>query len=178
MDGADRSRLHADFARLADGDRSAFSPVFRALWPPVRALCARTLGGDSDADDAAQEALRTLFLRAGEYDGQGSVLAWAMAIAAWQCRTLLRRRQRARAVPLSAAERHADAGASPEAAVIAADLQRAALEILGQLSPEDRQILEAACSAEGDGARSALFRKRKQRALERLQRAWRQWHGK
>ena len=91
VDSADLNRL---MARLADGDRSAFPPVFRELWPRLRALCASLLKHRDDAEDAAQRAMEEGLTRAADYDPERPALAWALSIAAWECRTLARWRQR------------------------------------------------------------------------------------
>src|SRR5437016_4727352 len=53
----DLAQLDQQMALLADGDRSAIEPLFRALWSLVHAYCQRALGAGADADDAAQQAL-------------------------------------------------------------------------------------------------------------------------
>ena len=42
-------------------------------------------------------------------------IAWALTIAAWECRTLRRQRQRSRAIPLEQARDLSGAAESPEA---------------------------------------------------------------
>jgi hypothetical protein len=49
-------------------------------------------------------------------------------------------------------------------------------ELVGTLSPDDRETLRDVL-AEHEEGRGAAFRKRKQRALERLREAWRLMHG-
>ncbi|HEX6275868.1 MAG TPA: sigma factor, partial [Polyangiaceae bacterium] len=85
-------------ARLAEGDRSAFSPVFTRLWPRTLRFCQSLLKSEADASDAAQEAMQKIFERAGDYDASRPAVPWALAIAAWECRTLQRKRQRRREV--------------------------------------------------------------------------------
>src|SRR5260370_788744 len=81
--------------RLAEGDRTAFRPVFALVWPQVRAFAAR-LVGPADGEDAAQAALLKIFSRASEYDRARDALPWVLGIAAWECRTLRRRWERRR----------------------------------------------------------------------------------
>jgi DNA-directed RNA polymerase specialized sigma24 family protein len=90
--------LDALMARLAEGDRSAFSPVFERLWPPALRLCANMLKNDADAADAAQHAMEKILVRASDYDPSRPALPWALAIASWECRTILRRRFRRREI--------------------------------------------------------------------------------
>jgi RNA polymerase sigma-70 factor (ECF subfamily) len=174
-----RTELDRWMTRLADGDRKAFDPVFEALWPVVRAFCARAVG-TGDAEDAAQAALVRVFARAGEYDPARPALPWALAIAAWECRTVRRRHERRREEPLVVVADGALATAvahipSPEEAAIDADLRAAALAALGTLRPLDIETITAAWS--GSEARGAKLRKRLSRALHRLRVAWRSRHG-
>jgi RNA polymerase sigma-70 factor (ECF subfamily) len=93
------SDLDTPIARLAEGDRSAFTPAFRLLWPRMRDLCRSLLKNEADAADAAQQALEKVLTRSAEYDRSRPALPWALAIAAWECRTLLRKRSRRRELP-------------------------------------------------------------------------------
>jgi len=111
-------RLDEQMALLAEGDRSAIEPLFRALWPLVHECCERALGKGPDADDAAQQATEKMFVEAVRYDRTLPVVPWALAIAAWECRTVQRRRQRARTVPLEMAGDVRALDASPEEAAI------------------------------------------------------------
>lgn len=162
-------------ARLADGDRSAFAPAFRLLWPPALRLCRSMLKNDADAADAAQQAMEKVLQRASEYDRQRAALPWALAIAAWECRTILRKSSRRREV---------SAELAPERVVEGADadfehhqlLQNVSL-IVGELSANDRETLLAAFREESDVAMSATFRKRRERALKRLKAAFRSLYG-
>src|SRR6187549_2229779 len=88
--------LDAALARVADGDRSAFAEVFAALHGPIERLCRSMLKSDADAADASQEALCKILERASDYDRSRAALPWALAIAAWECRTILRKRMRRR----------------------------------------------------------------------------------
>lgn len=169
--------LDADMRRLAEGDRGAFTAVFGALLPVLRAYCNRVLRDEADADDAAQEALVKVFEQLERYDPGRPAVAWALAIGAFQCRTVLRRRGRARTSPL---EQHAEAsrvegeGPSPEEAAVRRELVTAARQVLESLGEHDRQTLEVAFGeALDEGAHGPTFRKRKERALARLRTAWR-----
>lgn len=101
MNAVQQEELRALLVRLADGDRSVFSTVFRLLWAPTERLCRSMLASDADAADAAQEAMAKVLARVSEYDAARPPLPWALAIAAWECRTLRRKRQRRREAPES-----------------------------------------------------------------------------
>ena len=115
-----------------------------------------------------------VFSRASEYDPERDALAWALGIAAWECRTLRRKRERRREDGVPPPDRP-DPGESPEEAVIARDLSAAAEAVLGTLRPIDIETITAA--AAGSGLRGAMFRKRLSRALGRLRIAWKARHG-
>ena len=51
-------------------------------------LCKSLLKNEADAADAAQEAMQKVFTRAHQYDPTRHALPWALAIAAWECRTV------------------------------------------------------------------------------------------
>lgn len=159
-------------ARLAEGDRSAFTPCFRALWPRVHGLCVTLLGHPQDADDAAQQAMEKVLTRAAEYDPGRPALPWALGIAAWECRTLRRRKLRRR----EASEEILHDAASeldPDAELARGELGRLLHGAMGELSESDRDTLVRSYFQEAEGALSPTIRKRKQRALERLRLAFR-----
>ena len=169
------AELDVLMARLADGDRAAFTPVFRALWAPTVRFCRTMTNNEADAADAAQMAMQKILERANEYEPKRAAMPWALAIAGWECRTLARKRSRRRETP---------EGEGPEPALESAeevleqrDLVRAALDALGKLSPEDQEALIATFTEEAASVGGATLRKRRQRALERLKNAFRRLYG-
>lgn len=161
---------HADLDRwmalLADGHRAVFDRVFELLWVPVYRFCQKLLKNDADAADAAQEALQKILFRASEYDKTRAALPWALAIAGWECRTILRKRGRRREVSDDHVPEHA--GSPLEAEVVERDLVAAALSVVSELSPTDREVLLATFWDESASVSGATLRKRRERALERL----------
>ncbi|HWB77478.1 MAG TPA: hypothetical protein VG755_21070, partial [Nannocystaceae bacterium] len=110
---------------------------------------------------------------AHEYEPGRDALAWALGIAAWECRTILRTRSRRRddgALP----ERRDDAP-DPEAAMIERELLGAIEAAVGTLSTDDRVALGFG-EAEA-GVAAATLRKRRQRALVRLREVWSRLYG-
>ena len=176
MDPAKREQLQLAMTALAAGDRSAFRPVFAGLWPLVLRLCQRILRDPDVAQDAAQAALMKLFLHATEFHADGDAVAWALSFAAFECRTArnrcLRRREENDEIELLAI---AGGGPSPEDTSVEADLRSAALEVIGSLGPHDAETIHLVLA--GDRPSSPAFRKRLQRAVERLRTAWRHTHG-
>lgn len=169
MTGDERKQLSDLLARLADGDRDAFAPMFSRLWPLVRSFAGRVVSGHPDADDAAQRALLAVFSRATEYDPKRDALAWVLGIARWECRTLMRAASRRRESPLRGDE-HRDLP-SPEDALLDAELRTMFADHLAELSSADRAAL--GLERPDPELPPATLRKRKQRALARLRESWR-----
>jgi RNA polymerase sigma factor (sigma-70 family) len=168
----ERAQLSRLMARLADGDRAAFRPAFALLWPLLRAFAGRYVG-TADAEDAAQSALLAVFSRASELDRDRDAASWALGIAAWECKTLRRKRQRRREEHRAPPDRESPQQ-SPEEALSERDLQEAVQQTIGSLRPLDAETLLALAAGTASGA---TFRKRVSRALARFRIAWRARHG-
>ena len=175
MDGAARAELHQCMVRLADGDRSAFSPVYQALWPVLRAFVGRQLPMP-ESEDAAQEALLKVFARASDFDPERDALTWVLGIAAFEVRTARKRSLRRREDLVPQAPPNSDVP-SAEQAIIDRDLEAALLDALGALRPSDVETIQAVLSGRSPPIPRATFRKRVERALNRLKLAWRARHG-
>src|SRR5439155_4332328 len=133
LDDDQRRELQDLMARLADGDRAAFPPAFALLWPVTRSFARSFLRDEGGAEDAAQQALVRVFLRAAEFDASRPALPWVLGVVANECRTLRRKAQRRREGPLEEADARPDPGASPEESATGRDLERAALAALDGL---------------------------------------------
>jgi RNA polymerase sigma factor (sigma-70 family) len=171
----ERQRIRAWLVAVADGDRTAFDPLFAALWPVVTAYCARLVADRVLAEDVAQEVLARIFTRAGEYDPERDALSWVLGVATWQCRTA--RRQRARRGE-TALDARSDAAIDAEHE--RRDLIRAAVAAVAALPDADAATIAAAVLDDDDaraGLAPATFRKRLERALARLRMTWRSRHG-
>jgi len=177
VDQAERQRLNQDLARLADGDREAFHPVFVRLRPLLARFAARHLPADA-AEDVAQEALLRVFSRLSEFDPARDALSWAFGIAAWEIRSARQRERRRREEPATAlADRPAD-GPGPEQSAISSDLAAAMDAALAELEPGVADTLwHYAIGTRPSGVAPAAFRKRVERGLARLREAWRGKHG-
>jgi RNA polymerase sigma-70 factor (ECF subfamily) len=175
MDGRARRELTESMIRLADGDRTAFHPIFETLWPLLSRFSERMLSNTADAEDAAQQALLKIFARASEFDPTREALPWALAIAANECRTARKRVLRSREV--HAVEDRAIAG-DFEQDLIERELAVALDSVIEELRPEDRAtLLDVLNETRPSSLGAATFRKRVQRAIERLRAAWRAKHG-
>lgn len=161
----DPNTLGSLMARLAQGERAAFAPVFRILWGPLLGFCLSLVRNEADASDAAQEAMKKILERASEYDIARPAMPWAMAIASWECRTLTRRSARRREGKVRP---HELAGEQTEEAIVRRNLAAAAVHALGELSENDREALTATFWEEALTFSGATLRKRRARALDRL----------
>ena len=160
---------------LAAGERSEFRHVYEALSPILRRFCEQMLADADQAKDAAQAAMAKLFFHASDFDPERDATSWALGFASFECLSARNRRARRReASDEGLAELHA-AGPTPEESSIERELREAAIEALGQLRPTDVETIRAALAGERPAA--AAFRKRLQRALERLRVVWRSKHG-
>lgn len=174
MDESARAALQQGMARLAEGDRSAFEPVFSVLWPILRRFATRALPLAAEADDAAQSALLKIFARAAEFDSRRDALSWAVGIVAYECRTFRKSRSRRREQAMTGIPDRAD-WRTPEDHAVEQNLVAAATEVLGALRVQDAETLLAA--ARGEREASATFRKRLERAIARFRNQWRARHG-
>jgi len=184
MDEQQKAQLQSWMIRLADGDRSAFEPLFEALQPLLERFARRSLGrtgaGADDAKDVAQEALLRVFARAHEFDRKRDALNWILGITAYECKTHRKRRQRSREEGAEDAyfESKASSEADPEEDLMTRDLLAAAQEVLGTLREKDSATIRAALLGTGrPTVAPATFRKRLQRAVHRLRLAWEMKHG-
>jgi RNA polymerase sigma factor (sigma-70 family) len=180
MERPQRLAIQHAMQRLADGDRSAFDPLFAALWPLLSAFCRRATGSPADGDDAAQEALVKVFARASSFDQERDAVTWALAIAAWECRTVRRRATRRREQQIDATRDPASTDPRADEMILSRQLAAAAGEALGALAPQDAATILASLGGDPDTrppVPPATFRKRLERALVRLRAAWRARHG-
>ncbi|HLV64400.1 MAG TPA: sigma factor [Polyangiaceae bacterium] len=173
---ASRHELDVLMARLAAGDRAVFGRVFDLLFPSVQRLCLGLLKNEADAADALQDAMQKIFERASQYDPERPAMPWALAIAAWECRTHARRRMRRREVSEEAGF-EPPVTFDPEEGHVRRDLVEAALAALGELSETDRETLVATYWEEAAPVSGATLRKRRERALARLRGAFRRLYG-
>ncbi len=163
------AELDAWMDRLAEGDRSAFDPLFAELRPRAVRLARLRLGsrfGDAVAEDAAQAALLRVFSRASEFQRGRPVLPWFYAIASNEIRAIERR-----ARPNEIAEEEEKiSDANPEIQLCARELQRAIDRAIEDLDEDSAAVILAVLdrAPRPTGVAPATFRKRVSRAYARL----------
>jgi RNA polymerase sigma-70 factor, ECF subfamily len=176
-----RAEVQGLLIRLADGDRSAFDPLFALVWPLLSRFTERALKGRADAQDAAQQALLKVFWRVSEFDRRQDGLSWIFGVTAFECRTARRKHQRRREEPLPGGEwmKARGDGSDGEEALIRQDLVAAAEEVLSGLAPGDVEAIRVAIRGEQRpaGLAAPAFRKRLERAFRRLRLAWSTKYG-
>jgi RNA polymerase sigma factor (sigma-70 family) len=156
-------------SRLSRGDREAFDPLFRALYPRAVRLAFVHLPADQAAD-AAQVILMKVFARASEFEAGKPVLPWFYGVAANEIQTM--RRQRAAHQKRTADEQAADSIPSredPERSLLERELRRSLDLAIASLDAESAQAI--ACMLDEDirpAIEASAFRKRVSRAYARL----------
>jgi len=156
-------------ARLSSGDRAAFDPLFRALYPRAVRF-ARSKLPEDQAADAAQRVLMKVFARASQFEPGRPALPWFYAVAGNELRTL--ERQAAQGRRRQVAADHADAVAAPddpERLLLDRELHAALDRAVAELDDESADaILAMLGEARRPGLAPATFRKRVSRAYARL----------
>ena len=178
MDEVTRSQLNRSMAELADGERRAFDPVYRTLWPVLVRFVAVISGDRMIAEDMAQQAMLKILARVSTFDHSGDAVAWSMTIAINEYRSYRRKfgnRATTQGEWTLAEPTDDDA---PEAIAIRDNLRDAARAVMGQLRPQDLEVVVAAMY---EGQRPPLaataFRKRLQRALANSRVIWKKYYG-
>jgi len=176
MNGPQRRSINDAMVRLAQGDRAAFDAVFSGLWPGLLTFVRGAMPGHPDAEDLAQQTLLRIFFRISEFDVTRDGVAWAFGIAIYEVKTLRRKRFRRREVSAASAGEAAGTDRTPEDMLIESDLHRALRLSLGDLTDADRTVLRPDAAAP-DTVSATAWRKRRQRAVDRLRAIWRSRHA-
>jgi RNA polymerase sigma factor (sigma-70 family) len=167
VEARSEAELDALMARLAEGDRSAFDALFRALHPRALRL-ARARLDTASAGDVAQDALLKVFARASDFTPGRAVLPWFYAVVANEVRSHRRRHQRSvAAAPETFAELRAPVDL--EAELLQRELARALELAVEQLDGDAAEAIHAVLErGERPRIEPLAFRKRVSRAYARL----------
>lgn len=80
-------------AQAKQGDRQAFSTLLTPYRDRLFAVCLRTTGNRSDAEDALQDAMIAIWQHLPKFRGEASISTWAFRIATNAALALLRKRR-------------------------------------------------------------------------------------
>lgn len=138
------SDIEAMIARVAVGDRAAFSALYDATSAKLFGVCLRILRDRGEAEDALQDVFVRIWQKADSYAANGySPMTWLITLA----RNLAIDRLRARKLPadnIDDVPDLKDSAPSPEAAAIAASERGRIAACLGELDAERAQAIRGA----------------------------------
>ena len=140
MDGGDNTDLAITLAAVATGDRRAFASLYRAASPVLLGVALRVLRRRDAAEDVLQEALITIWDKAGLYaPDRGSPMTWMAMIVRNRAIDRIRKENRRPEDSLASEDEIADVSV-PERTVFdgdASDVHRC----LGRLAAEPRRAI-------------------------------------
>ena len=141
---ATREDLEQWLARVAMGDRAAFSSLYDATSAKLFGVCLRILKNRAGAEDALQETFMKVWRFAGSYTANGvSPMTWLITIARNTAVDRLRRHRDTQDVaPL--ADRLSDPAPSPEASAIARSEAARIAECLDELETDRARAVRGA----------------------------------
>ncbi len=127
-----------------EGSREAFAGLFRLFAPRLEGYC-RKLGADPPmAQELTQETMLAVWRKAATFDpASGSATGWIFAVARNRYIDRVRRELRPEPDPSDPALAGADAH-TPEAVVSAAQQGRVLADALGNLPPDQSEVLRLA----------------------------------
>jgi RNA polymerase sigma factor (sigma-70 family) len=142
-DGADRELV----SRVVAGDEEAFREIFRRYGSVAKALALRVIRQPFLAEEIVQEAFLSLWRSPQSYRAErGSVRGWLMSTVHHRAVDFIRREeaQRRRAEEVDPTDATVEADIGEVFVQEAADQERrvAAVNALGELPAEQRQVLE------------------------------------
>jgi RNA polymerase sigma-70 factor (ECF subfamily) len=130
-------------ARIARGDRAALAALYEALGGQALAVALRVLASRSDAEEVLQDAFVEVWTRAASFDpDRGGARAWVLAIARNRAIDRLRRRGAVARMVSGAANEPPSTGTTPLELVEQRQAREKIQTALGELTPEQRQVLE------------------------------------
>lgn len=132
-------------AAIAQGDRTAFKQLYRAKYAAMVAFAGALLGGDrAGGEDAVDEAFLDIWRSAASFTGAGSADGWVRRIVRNKVIDQLRKRREVLSDDpwlVSGAGALDAPGASPFDAASAAGEAQSLRLALGELSPDQREVV-------------------------------------
>ena len=127
--------------RIARADRGALRLLFERYHVPIHRFIQRRVEREMIAEELTNEVFLEAWRQAGRFRGRASVATWLYAIARNKACGALRRKGE---WPLEETRerRVADSGDTPEVVAQKADKARWLRRAVGQLSPEQREVID------------------------------------
>lgn len=139
-----RSDIETMIARVALGDRAAFSSLYDATSAKLFGVCLRILNDRAEAEDALQDAFVRIWQKADTYAVNGySPMTWLITLT----RNLAIDRLRARkgtTVDIDDVHDLRDSGPTPEAAAVASSERAQIDDCLDELEPDRAEAVRGA----------------------------------
>jgi RNA polymerase sigma-70 factor (ECF subfamily) len=156
-------------ARIADGDRGAFTSLMRRHGRRVRGLALAFSGREADADDVAQEVFILLWRRPQAWRPGGAAFStWLYRVVANRCLDLGRRERRRRWLPFGQTPDPVDDAPSPLDVVSGGDRLAKVRAMIGALPEKQRLALLLAVQGERSNAEIASILGVSEGAAEQL----------
>lgn len=132
--------------RVKEGDMEAFEVLVERHQHMVVGTVAKMLGGESEAEDIAQQVFIRVWKSAGRYEPTAKFTTWLMTIARNLVFNESRRRSRSRLLPLESEDsdappiQHADVStSSPQEVLLDGELRSAVDQAIASL-PEPQRV--------------------------------------
>jgi RNA polymerase sigma-70 factor (ECF subfamily) len=136
--------IEAMIARMALGDRGAFTQLYAATSAKLFGVAVRVLENRAEAEGALQDIYVKLWHNAGRYQSNGlSPMTWLITVARNHCIDRLRAR-RGGTTGLDEAAELADLSPGPEAQLLAASDAARLTQCLGTLDPDRAEAVRRA----------------------------------
>ena len=127
--------------RIAKGDREAFETLYKAYQTRIFRYLFRMVGETGAAEELTNDTMVSAWKAAASFKGQSKASTWLFAIARNKALNALRGRQLV-TVEIEKAAAVAAAGDGPETAATRGSLQRTMQQVLQELSPDHREVIE------------------------------------
>lgn len=129
-------------ARVAGGDRNAFSRLYRKYQPKLISYCARTLRDDvAQAADIVDDALFDVWRSAGKFAGKSKVSTWIYSITRNKMVSWLRKTREVTLDDERMALEMVDTADTPEETREQEDMKQQLVRMMSHLTDEHREVL-------------------------------------
>jgi RNA polymerase sigma-70 factor (ECF subfamily) len=138
-------RQDAEVVVDARRDPSEFSTLFDRYWDSVFGYCFLRVGNWHEAEDVASQVFLSALANLSHFESQGTsdtFRAWLFGIARNHIGTSFRNKAKHAAAPIDEATAVFDQRGMPEELFIAAEEHELLLDMLSQLSPDQRELLQ------------------------------------